>query len=194
MTWFFLAILTAVFASARDFQSKEFLPRVDPLTVSWALSLFSMPVLGVALAFTDIPAVDSTSCFLVAGAGSVLTVGWILYIRALSVSDMSLSIPMISFSPLFLLILAPLLFGEFPSPIGVVGVSLIVMGTCVLGVARTSFGVFSPFLALLREPGRRLMLMAAAAFSVARCLRKLELRDRRRYCSRFPKICLRHYS
>ena len=112
MTWFFLSILTALFASARDFQSKRFLSRVDPLTVSWALSLFSMPVLGIALAFTGIPAVGLAFYLLVAGAGSVLTVGWILYIRALSVSEMSLSIPMISFSPLFLLVLASL---EAPS-------------------------------------------------------------------------------
>lgn len=172
MTWFFLSILTAVFASARDFQSKRFLPRVDPLTVSWALSLFSMPVLGVVLAFTDVPAVDATFFLLVAGAGAVLTVGWILYIRALSVSEMSLSIPMISFSPLFLLILAPLFFGELPSPVGVLGVSLIVLGTYILAVARASFGFFSPFRALFREPGPRLMLAAAVAFSFAAVFEK----------------------
>ena len=172
MTWFFLSIFTALFASARDFQSKKFLSCVDPLTVSWALSLFSVPALGVTLAFTEIPSVDTTFYLLVAGAGSVLAVGWILYIRALSVSDMSLSIPMISFSPLFLLILAPLVFGEFPSPIGVVGVSLIVIGTYVLAVARSSFGFFSPFRALLREPGPRLMLIAAAVFSVAAVFEK----------------------
>jgi len=172
VAWFILSIFTALFASARDFQSKKFLSHVDPLTVSWALSLFSVPVLGVALAFTDIPAVDSTFCFLVAGAGSVLTVGWILYIKALSVSEMSLSIPLISFSPLFLLVLAPLFFGEFPSLIGVVGVCLVVAGTYVLGVARASFGLFGPFRALLREPGPRRMLAAAVAFSVAAVFEK----------------------
>ena len=172
MTWFFLSILTAIFASARDFQSKRFLARADPLTVSWALSLFSMPVLGIALAFTKIPAVDSTFALLVTAAGCALTAGWILYIRALSVSEMSLSIPMISFSPLFLLILAPMFVGEFPSPIGVLGVFLVVAGTYVLGVAKASSGFFGPFRALLREPGPRLMLAAAAAFSVAAVFEK----------------------
>ncbi|NLY03083.1 MAG: EamA family transporter [Rhodopirellula sp.] len=172
MTWFLLSVLTAVFASARDFQSKRFLLRVDPLTVSWALSLYSVPVLGAALAYTDIPAFDSSFFLLVAGAGSVLTVGWILYIRALSVSDMSLSIPMISFSPLFLLVLAPMLFGEFPSPIGVIGVLLVVAGSYVLGVTRASSSLFGPFRALLREPGPRIMLAAALAFSIAAVFEK----------------------
>lgn len=167
MTWFFLSVLTAVFASARDFQSKRHLSRVDPLTVSWALSLFSMPFLGVALAFTDIPAVDFRFFVLAGCAATVLTVGWILYMRALSVSEMSLTIPMISFSPLFLLTLAPLFLGEYPSPIGIFGVLLIVTGTYVLGAARASFGLLSPFRALLHERGPRLMLMAAVAFSVA---------------------------
>ena len=172
MTWFFLSILTAIFASARDFQSKRFLSRVDPLTVSWALSLFSVPVLGVVLALTGIPAVDSPFFLLVAAAGSALTVGWILYMRALSVSEMSLTIPMISFSPLFLLVLAPLFVGEFPSPIGTVGVILIVIGTYVLALPRASFGFFSPFRALLHEPGPRRMLAAAGAFSFAAVFEK----------------------
>ena len=172
MTWFVLSILTAVFASARDFQSKSHLARVDPLTVSWALSLFSIPFLGIALAFTDIPAVDSTFFLLVGSAGAVLTVGWILYIKALSVSEMSLVVPMISFSPLFLLILAPLFLGEIPSPIGICGVSLIVVGTYILGVSRASIGFLGPFRALLRERGPRLMLVAAMVFSVAAIMDK----------------------
>lgn len=167
MTWFFLSIFTAVFASARDFQSKKHLSRVDPLTVSWALSLFSIPFLGIALAFTKIPAVDSTFFLLVGCAATVLTVGWILYMRALSVSEMSLTVPMISFSPLFLLVLAPLFLGEIPSSVGIFGVLLIVAGTYILGAARASFGFLGPFRALLHERGPRLMLMAAGAFSVA---------------------------
>lgn len=167
MTWFFLSVLTAVFASARDFQSKKHLSRIDSLTVAWALSLFSIPFLSIALAFTDIPAVDGPFFVLVGCAGTALTVGWILYMKALSVSEMSLTVPMISFSPLFLLTLAPLFLGEYPSPIGICGVLLIVTGTYILGAARASFGFLSPFRALLSERGPRLMLIAAVAFSVA---------------------------
>ena len=165
MTWLVLSVLTAFFASARDFQSKRFLRRIDPLTVSWALSLCSVPFLGIALVFTEIPSVDSSFFLLVVGAGGLVTAGWILYIRALSVSDMSLTVPIVSFSPLFLLVLAPLFLGEFPSPLGILGVSLIVSGTYVLGVSRASSGLFGPFRALMREAGPRLMLMAAVVFS-----------------------------
>ena len=172
MTWFLLSILTAVFASARDFQSKKHLTRVDPLTVSWALSLFSIPFLGIALAFTKIPTVGATFFLLVGCAAVVLTVGWILYMRALSVSEMSLTVPMISFSPLFLLVLAPLFLGEIPSAIGIFGVSLIVAGTYILGASKASFGFLGPFRALLHERGPRLMLMAAVAFSFAAILDK----------------------
>jgi len=172
VTWFFLSILTALFASARDFQSKRHLARVDSLTVSWALSLFSIPFLGIALSFTDVPTVDSTFFVLVGGAAAVLTVGWILYIKALSVSEMSLTVPMISFSPLFLLVLAPLFLGEFPSPIGICGVSLIVIGTYIVGTSKASFGFLGPFRALLHERGPRLMLLAAVAFSFAAVLDK----------------------
>jgi uncharacterized membrane protein len=172
MTWFLLSVLTAFFASTRDFQSKRFLQRINPLTVSWGMSLCSVPFLGIALAFTEVPSVDSSFFLLVAGAGCLVTVGWILYIKALSVSDMSLAVPIISFSPLFLLVLAPLLLGEFPSRLGILGVSLIVGGTYVLGVSRASSGLFGPFRALMREAGPKLMLMAAAVFSIVAMFEK----------------------
>ena len=172
MTWFFLSVLTAMFASARDFQSKRFLDRINPLTVSWALSLFAVPALGIALSFTKIPRIDGVCALQLLGAGCALTSGWIFYIRALSASEMSLSVPMISFSPAFLLILAPVFLGEYPSPLGIVGVSLIVLGTYVLGTTRASSGLLGPFHALLRERGPRLMLGAAISFSFAATFEK----------------------
>ena len=74
------------------------------------------------------------------GSGVLLTLSRILYIEALSESDMSITIPMVSISPLFLLVLAALLLGEVPSIVGVLGVVLITSGTYLFGVSGSTGG------------------------------------------------------
>lgn len=52
--------------------------------------------------------------------------------RALQLSDIGLSVPFLSFTPVFLLLLAPLLLGELPSAPGAAGVLLVTAGGFVL--------------------------------------------------------------
>ncbi|HKL48533.1 MAG TPA: EamA family transporter [Desulfuromonadales bacterium] len=175
MLWAVFAALTAVFESIKDVLGKRGVQRDDAVLVAWAWRLFALPFLLPALFFIDIPEIESPFwwALLVSGGLNVLTS--VLYIQALKASDLSVTVPMVSFSPLFLLLTSPLILGEQPAPMGMTGVLLIVLGSYLLHIGRRSEGPLIPFKALLSERGPRLMLVVALIWSVTANVDKIGL-------------------
>ena len=118
MLWLIPAILAAVFESVKDVFSKKSLKDIDIYTISWALRFFALPFLLPLLLFIKIPALGNEfwSALLINGILNV--VATILYMKAIKESDLSVTIPMIAFTPIFLLVTSPLLVGEFPNASG----------------------------------------------------------------------------
>ncbi len=92
-------------------------------------------------------------------------VAMVLSARALSVSPLSLTVPFISFTPLFLVIVEGVVLGKWVSGVGVVGILLIVVGSYVLNVNPRTQHWLDPLRAITREQGSWLMLIVAAAFA-----------------------------
>ncbi len=95
-----------------------------------------------------------------------------LYFRALQISPLSLCIPFLAFTPVFLIPTTYVLLGQKPQPIKLVGVVLIVVGS--LAMHRTLFAVgwLAPVKAVLQEKGSRYMLLVALIFSFTNPLDK----------------------
>jgi len=90
----------------------------------------------------------------------------VLYMKALKYSDLSISVPMLTFTPLFLLVTSPIILGEFPSLLGLLGIFLIVSGSYLLNIKEFKQGYLAPFKALFRERGPKLMLIVAFLWSI----------------------------
>jgi len=86
--------------------------------------------------------------------------------RAIKSSELSITVPMVAFSPLFLLITSPILLGEFPSHAGLAGIVLIVAGSYLLHINKISGGLFAPIKALFENPGPRYMMLVALIWSI----------------------------
>ena len=166
MGWAVLSFLTAIFRSLADVFSKLGLQRADLYVVSWSIRAFSLPVLLPVLFFIDIPSVDLEFwiALLVGGGLNVLTT--ILYMRALQDSDLSVTVPMVSFTPVFLLITSPIMIGEFPDIYSILGVFFVVGGSYMLQIQKAQLDALGPFKALFRDKGPRLMLLNAAIWSI----------------------------
>ncbi len=102
-----------------------------------------------------------------------------LYMKAISQSPLSLTLPYLAFTPVFNTVTAYLLLGETVTWTGFSGILLVVAGTWLLNVKharhKNGLAVLAPFRAISREPGSRLMLMVAAIYSLTSVTSKAAL-------------------
>jgi drug/metabolite transporter (DMT)-like permease len=166
MTWIVLSFLTALCESLKDVFSKKGLANVDEYVIAWSLQFFALPFLLTMLFFVKIPALGNQfwPALLLGGGLNVVTT--ILYMKAIKQSALSLTVPMVAFTPLFILMTSPLMVGEFPNWGGVLGVLFIVAGSYVLNLGERQRGYLAPFRALVQERGPRLMLITAFLWSI----------------------------
>lgn len=166
MLWLIFAFLTAFFESVKDVFSKQSLKHADEYIVSWSLRFFALPFLIPLLFFVEIPQLGSQFWTALLIGGSLNAAATILYMKALKYSDLSITVPMVTFTPLFLLATSPLIVGEFPTFFGLVGIILIVMGSYVLNIKKRDNGYLAPFRALIKEKGPKMMLAVAFIWSI----------------------------
>lgn len=167
MQWFILSLLCAVFEALKDISGKKGLQNIDEYIVAWSWRLFALPILLPILFFIDIPKLNSEFFTALVIGGILNLIVTVIYIKSIKISDLSLTLPMISFTPLFLLITSPLILGEFPNGFAVIGILLIILGAYVLNLDTKKYGLLEPFKALLRNSGTRLMLLAAFLWSIS---------------------------
>jgi len=171
--WILLVLLTAFFTSLQNVFSKKIIDRVDPYVVAWAWFFFSLPLLAIGLLVTGIPPLGPLFWKTLVVASVLLIFASIFYFRAIKYSDLSIAVPMLAFTPLFLLITSPFILNEFPSFMGIFGVILIVTGSYILHLKERHKGFWEPFKSLVKERGSRYMLMVAVIFSISANLDKV---------------------
>ncbi len=175
--WLLLSFLTAVFTSAQDILCKRVASRVSPYVTAWAVSFFSLPFLGV-LFFWERPQVHHAEFWpALVTCTLILTVSSIFFFKSIEESDLSLTIPMLSFTPMLLLITSPIIVGEFPKPWGIVGMALIVLGCYVLFYRSGQEDILAPFRRLIKARGSRYMLIVAILYSIGGNVDKIGMRS-----------------
>lgn len=177
MIYLGFAFLTALFESLKDLSGKLGLNHLNEFFISWAMAAFALPILLPLLFFIDIPELNRSFYQALIYGGVLNGVSLLLYMRAIRMSDLSVTIPMITFTPLFLLITSPIMLGEYPSPLGIGGVLLIVFGSYMLNIKQKDKGLLEPFKALVKEPGPRLMLLVAFIWSFTSNIDKIGVQN-----------------
>ena len=173
MSWIIFAGLSALFESLKDLISKQSLKQINPYLVAWSLVLFALPLLWPLVWVQGFPNFgDQFSLALFAG-GSINVVAMTLYIRAIQWSDLSLTVPLITLTPLFLLLTSPLIVQEYPTPSDTVGILLIVTGAYCINIRGNLKAIWSPFVSLWRDRGSRTMLLVAFMWSFSAAIDKI---------------------
>jgi len=177
MIWVPLAIATAFGEAMKDFFSKKSLGNNQAVIAALGLRLFSLPFLLPLLFFIEIPDIGPWFWHALIAGGTVNVLVSVLYMKALKVSDLSLSVPLLTFTPLFMLLTSPIMLGEWPNAMGALGIICIVAGSWVLNFNRNQKGLFKPFKALLSEKGPRLMLLIAFIWSITANIDKIGIQN-----------------
>lgn len=179
--WLVLALLSAIFHALYFALSKKFLQTINQHIFAAGTFLAASFILFVVSFFNGFPAVEPR--FLIAAFSTTVlnVITTIFMYKALKITDLSLAAPMISFTPIFLILTSYILLKESPTAIGAIGILLVVFGSYVLniksdvkeGVAGEPRSVFEPFKRMFNDKGILLMLGVAFLYSISTNFDKL---------------------
>ena len=166
MLWFVLAILAALAVTGRDVSLKALFTTEKPLEIA-ALELFwSLPAFVIATLLTPMPPFtgDFWATFLVSLPLEI--VPYILYLYAIRISPLTLTVPFLAFTPVFMILTGRLILGETISLWGGLGIAAVTAGSYILHLEKGSKGWWSPFFGFFREKGSWLMFLVAILYSL----------------------------
>jgi uncharacterized membrane protein len=179
MTWVIYAFITAILESFKDVLSKKKLAHVNEYVVAFALNIFPLFIFFPIVLFFSSWEIKNIPLFIQALiiSGTLNAIAVLLYMKALKYHDLSQTIPMLSFTPLFLLISSPILLGEWPNFFGLIGVLLIVIGSYIFQIKHIKDGYFKPITMLFENRGSRFMLLVAFLWGISSNFDKIGMRQ-----------------
>lgn len=169
------AVIMSFLWAVNDVVRKKIVKRIDEHIILWAGAFFSLPFFVYLIYRQGVPVLDKTFFLLATVNVLVNSVAYYLYLRALKISPLSLTVPFLSFTPACLLITSYFILGEVPSLLGLFGIVLIVFGAYMLNCKELRNGYLAPFKAIIKEKGSLYMLIVALIWSVVASVDKLLL-------------------
>lgn len=167
MFWVILAIIGAISNAAYYIIIKNHIADRDPRILTALGMLISGVLLLIISAAQGFPVIGPEYYSAVIISGILNIIGLSLIFRALESSDLSLSMPMLSFTPVFLIGTSYLLLHEVPSAAGTFGISIIVSGSYVLNISAEHEHLFDPVKSMVRNRGSWYMLIVAFLFAAS---------------------------
>lgn len=155
---YLFAIATALFSSLKALFSKISLKDINEYAFALA---FRMTTLLFFIPLVRFPELGAHFVPMLLLSGTLHTGATIFYMKAFKSGDISLTFPMINFTPITLLVTSPIFLGEFPSVPGLLGILSITIGAYILGIKAAGRGPLAPFKELFKSPGPRYMLLVA---------------------------------
>ena len=175
MNWFFYSLLCAFSVASADALSKMAMNRSLPHLITWVRVCYSIPFLLLLVPFTDIPKLDLTFFLIVCVLLPLDLTAIFLYVKAINLSPLSLTLPFLALTPVFLMCSSYFFLGELPEKKAFIGILLVALGAYLLNIKSTSKGLLEPFRAIFREKGSVLMIVVAFIFSITTCLGKIAI-------------------
>lgn len=182
MLWVLYALLSAFsFATADAFTKKASSYEIDDHILILSRFFYGAPLVLLIALFMPLPKVEYGFWVALAATIPFEVLAWIFYIKSIKISQISLIMPLLSFTPAFLVVISFLMLGELPSLIGLLGIFLVVAGAYVLNLKNLNGGVFGnifePFKLILMEKGALYMLIVAFLFSITSSLSKIMVQN-----------------
>jgi drug/metabolite transporter (DMT)-like permease len=128
-SWVILSLISAFTLATSDALTKKVLSRSNEYIVAWLRLVFSLPLLFVSLLFIPLPGLDKYFyiAFFVSLPLEILSI--VLYMKALRLSPLSLTLPFLALTPVFLIFASYFILGEKVSLRGSLGILLIASGS-----------------------------------------------------------------
>ena len=167
MLWLMLASGTALCEALKDATGKQALKSLDEYSVLLGFTSVGALLMGLLMLATEgFPSLgpDFGLALLIGGGLNILA--FTLYTRAIKIADLSLTVPLVTLTPLFLLVTSPLIVQEWPTELDAIGVILLIVGSYVLNLNPRQGFTLAPLRAMAVNPGSRMMIGVAFLWSI----------------------------
>ncbi len=174
MIGFILSLSTALLLSLRSTLEKKALKNINEYVMVFGLRIFAGLLILLFIILFKVDTTLSDNFFWILIVGTITcSASSILAIKGIKYGDLSLVGPVMSLTPLFILITSPIMIGQVPSLIGLIGVLMIVFGSYVLNINKAKNGFHEPIKYLFKNKGTRCMLGAAFVWSIGSNIDKM---------------------
>jgi drug/metabolite transporter (DMT)-like permease len=173
MEWFWLSLGSAYFMATEQMLSKLLLEKNDPWSTAWLMCSLSLPFLALGLWGEPLISLGKELLLLLAVLMPLEITAYYLYLTAIQIAPLSLTIPFMAFTPVFTILTAWIFLGETVSLRGLVGIVLVCSGGYVLQADQLRFGLIAPVKAAFLNRGPRYMILVALIYSVTSTLGKV---------------------
>lgn len=172
MLWFHLSLLTALLSATESALAKRFFSDMDPWAMSAYPLAYSLPVFLGLLLLRGFSGVEPGFWASLALLLPMNMAGYLLHMRAIQVSPLSLTMPFLSLTPVFAILTGHLMLGETPSWGGALGIVAATAGGYVLHMRKGQGSFWAPIASIRRERGSLYMLIAACIYGLSTVLGK----------------------
>lgn len=172
MNWFLIALLCAFFTSCCDGVAKRLTQDNDEWIVGSILLLAGLPVFFPVFLSQEVKPVSVELVQLLVVALPLEVLGYYLFLTAIRIGPLSLTVPLLAFTPVFTIFTSWLILGEEISLKGAFGISLVTFGAYILNGDLVNQSALAPLRAVVSHPGSRRMLLTALVWSVTSTLGK----------------------
>lgn len=170
-----MALISAFSFATSDALTKKALVHGNIYLVAWFRIIFSLPFLLSLLFVIPWPQLDRSFYLFFAAALPLEILALILYMKALKASPLSLTLPFLALTPVFLIFVSYIIVGEKVSLQGFIGIVVLAAGGYALQLHQMQKGYLEPFKALLKEKGSLLMICVALIYSMTSSLGKMAI-------------------
>lgn len=177
MLGFLLAFGTAISEALKDITSKFNLHHIDEYTAAFSLHLVQSILLVPIVLYVGLEEMSARFLWALLASSILQLTVILLYFKAIKRSELSVTVPLITLTPLFMLLTSPIMIGEFPSLLGIVGIFFIVAGTYVSNLSEERENFFAPFVSLVKNQGSRYMLLVAFLWSITANIDKIGVEE-----------------
>jgi len=170
--WLVLAACSAFLNATTASVSKIILKNSNPYIVGLLRLLICIPLLLLILFFIDIPRLEPTFFWTVLILIPFEVSALVLFLKAIKISPLSLTMPFLALTPVFLILTGRIILAEQISSKGIFGISLVAIGSYMLNINRLDRGILEPIRSIFSERGSFYMLIVALIFSITAPLGK----------------------
>lgn len=143
--------------------------------VAWLRQLITTVLLAPALFLIPTPPLNDAFFWAFFLSLPFEVTAYLFYIKAISSSPLSLTIPFLSLTPVCLMVIPLFVLGESISLAGGLGILLIALGGYSLNVREVRRGFWEPVRAIVRERGTVFMIITAVLYAFTNTFGKMAI-------------------